>query len=345
MMETPSAWVSMRRQGGVQVGREPRVGQGLEANRSEWSPGGDAQGAISRLDGGAGYAELADDGIHHPHGRVDELDVAARHGRGDGEGARFDAVGHEREGGAVQALDALDGHDLGAGAGDARAHAVQQGGEGLDLGLGGGVDDRGLAPGERGGQEDVLRARDGGVVGEDAGAHQPLGGARLVVLADTVDGGAHRHEPVEVHADRTLADDIAAGGREGGEAVAGEQGTHHLEGGAVLGDELDGRLKCAHARRGDLDAVTFGALDGGAEVDEQAGQGIDVGDGGDVVEDDRLLGEERGAHGGEGGIRGTGDAYGAAEDRAATHLVAGAMAAPWSPYCASVWGQAENLPQ
>ena len=164
------------------------------------------------------------------------------------------------------------------------------------------------------------------------------------MLADTVDGGAHGHEAVEVHADRALADDIAAGGRDGGEAVAGKQGTHHLEGGAVLGDELDGRLKRAHARRGDLDAVTFGALDGGAEMDEQAGQGIDIRDGGDVLEDDRLLGEESGAHGGEGRIRGTRDAYGPAKDRAATHLVAGAMAA-LGAHTAVQYGDRPNLPQ
>ena len=110
--------------------------------------------------------------------------------------------------------------------------------------------------------------------------------------------------------------------------MASKEGTHHLEGGATLGDELDGRLKGADPTRGYLDAVGLGALDRGAEVSDQAGEGIDIGDGGDVVEDDGLLGEESGAHGSEGGVRRTGNAHGAAENSAATHLVAGAMAAP-----------------
>ena len=225
----------------------------------------------------------------------------------------------------MQALHALDGDDLRTHAGDARAHRVQQGSQRLHLGLRGGVDDGRFASGEGGRQHEVLGTGNRGVVGKDARAREALGGAGLVVLTDAVDGGAHGFEAVEVDGDGALADDIAAGGREGGKTVAGEQGAHHLEGGAVLGDKADGGLKGPHLRCVDLDTVRVGTLDGRAEVREQVGEGVDVGNGGDVLEDDGLIGKESGAHGGEGGIRGAGDSHGTLEDSATPHLVAGAV--------------------
>ena len=94
-----------------------------------------------------------------------DFDLAAGEGGGDRVGARFEAVGDDLVLAAAQAFDALDLDGVGAGAGDARAHAGEHLGGALDFGLGGGVDDARAAAGGGGGEHEVLRAEHAGVVG------------------------------------------------------------------------------------------------------------------------------------------------------------------------------------
>ncbi len=202
-----------------------------------------------------------------------------------------------------------------AAARDARAHGVEHVDGHLDLGLGGGVDDGGGALGEGGGEEDVHGAEDAGVVEEDARPDQPRG-ARDVLLPFALHVGAEGLEAGEVHVERADADDVAAGGRAGGLAEAGEQRAHDEEGGAQGGDLVGRGGALGDVARLDVDDV---ALDGDlrAEDAEHRGHLADVGDGGDVAQRDGLGGHEAGGERVERGVLGAGDGDAPSEGAAA----------------------------
>ncbi len=80
---------------------------------------------------------------------VAQQHVAAGHGGGHGEGAGFDAVGDDVDGGAMQRRHALDGEGARADAGNLRAHGDEAIGDVVDFGLHGGVLDHRGAAGQR----------------------------------------------------------------------------------------------------------------------------------------------------------------------------------------------------
>src|SRR5581483_6701539 len=163
--------------------------------------------------GGAGLLDLPEQRIEVVGHRLLDLDVAAGDGGGEGEGARLDPVGDDAVLRAAQLAHAIDLHAVRAGAGDARAHRVEHGGEVLDLRLAGGVDDRRAAFGEGGGEHDVQRAHDAGVIEYDVRAAQRRFGAHVERVAALGDGGAEHAEAGEVHVERPDADGVAAGRR------------------------------------------------------------------------------------------------------------------------------------
>ena len=75
--------------------------------------------------------------------------------------SHLDHVGQQRVLRAAERLDALDGQQVRGDARDACAHAVEHLAQLLQVGLAGGVVDRGRAPGQHGGHDDVGRARYG----------------------------------------------------------------------------------------------------------------------------------------------------------------------------------------
>ena len=117
---------------------------------------------------------------------------------------------------------ALDDDQLGACAGDVRAHPDQAAHQVEDVRLTGGVGDHGDAVGEDGGHDQVLGARDGRHVEVDASAVQPpgVGGVHVGALLHL---GAHQAQPLEVLLDTAHADVVTAGLGDGGLTGAGDE--------------------------------------------------------------------------------------------------------------------------
>src|SRR3990172_5292513 len=202
----------------LQVGREPGVGQCLGVHGRIARGAGNAHAAVGALNKGTRFAHLPDQRVEMlGHGLFD-LDLPAGDGGGEGEGPCLEAVGDDAVLDASDAADAFDAHDGRAGGRDLRAHAVEHHGEGLDLGLAGGVDDGSGAFGEGCGQHDVQGAHDAGVVEDDA--LSPEGGGLLDVedVAVLVDGGAEGAEAGEVNVKWADADRVTAGRGTGGVA-------------------------------------------------------------------------------------------------------------------------------
>src|SRR5690606_34757381 len=104
---------------------------------------------------------------------ADEADLALRDGRGHGEHAGVEPVGHDGVLDGVQLVHALDGDEPGAATADLRAHLGEHVDHVEDLGLQRRVlDDRG-ALGQGGGHDEVLGAGVRGGVEVEGGAGQP----------------------------------------------------------------------------------------------------------------------------------------------------------------------------
>ena len=133
------------------------------------------------------------------------------------------------------------------------------------------------------------------------------GGGNVDVAVVDFNGCAHRCQAFDVLVDGTRANGAAAGQGDarltaaGGERAEHEDGRahgfHHLIRGDRVGDGV--------GTEGEAVAVAFDKTH--AHLGEQRQQGFDVLQAGDVVERDRLGGEQRGAENGQGGILGAGD--------------------------------------
>ena len=319
----------------LQVGREAGIGDGLDVGLAERAGGADADAAGSgevagiRFERDAHLGELGAERREVGGDGVLNRDVAAGDGGGDGEGAGFDAVGDQGVAGAVQVLDAFDDDGLGAGAGDLRAHGVEQAGEVGDFGFGGGVDDLGAAFGEDGGHDDVFGAGDGGIVEQDRRGAEAAGGAGAEVLR-VVFGfgggfgfGAEAVEAVGVDVELALADPVAAGAAMG-VAMAGQQRADDEGGGAQAQGQLVGHAAAVDGLSADPEGAGDAVpLDLGTERAEDSGQILDVGDVGDALEEHRLIGQQRRGHAGQGGVLRARDGDGTAQRAAADDAVDG----------------------
>src|SRR5699024_6511463 len=120
----------------LHVGRKTGVGRGVDVHRAgaaavhvQLDP------VLADADVGAGVVQLGGDRAQKIRARVAGTHLAARDRAGDQVGAGFDAVGQHAVRGAVQRVHAVDDDHAGAGALDARAHAVQAFGQVHDLRL------------------------------------------------------------------------------------------------------------------------------------------------------------------------------------------------------------------
>ena len=107
-------------------------------------------------------------------------------------------------------------------------------------------------------------------------------------------------EAFEVQVNRAVADDAAAGQRDGGLLFAPEQRAEHADGRAHFADDLvrsfgDDFLRLHRDR-------AARPLDLRAEVREDLQHVMDVAQVGDVVDDARLLGQQRGGEDGQRGV-------------------------------------------
>ena len=155
-----------------------------------------------------------------------DVEVPSGDGRGDEEGAGFDAVGVDTVFGTVQFRDALDADGGGAGTLNLGAHGVEQGGQIGHLRLARAVFEEGFAVSEGGGHQEILGAGDGDFVEDDVGAFKAIGPCfEIAVLLG--DGGAHGCEAFDVQVNGPAADGAAAGHGYAGYAGTGDQGAEH----------------------------------------------------------------------------------------------------------------------
>jgi hypothetical protein len=136
------------------------------------------------------------------------------------------------------------------------------------------------------------------------------------IAAVDVDLGAELLQSHQVQVDRARADGAAARQRNARAAAAGEQRAQHPEAGTHAADQLVGRggvddvarrqvERLPHVRRG-IGAL---AVDGVVEavVAQDAGQQVDVGEVGNVLEGEPVGGQQAGDHQRQGGVLGAGN--------------------------------------
>ncbi len=116
--------------------------------------------------------------------------------------------------------------------------------------------------------------------------------------------------------DGTRADGAAAGQRNLGLAAAGEQRAEHPEAGPHAADHFIGRHRIDDVARREVERLADvlggpGTLAVDREVDaviaQDAGEQIDVGEIGDVLQRQPVRGQQAGNHQGQGGVLGAGD--------------------------------------
>ena len=194
----------------LHVGREARIGRGAHAHSAGAAGGLELDGGAIDGDASARFAQFLERRVEGIGRRAEQTDAAARRGGGGEVGAGLDAVRHHRVLGTVQRANAIDADDVAARALDARAHRAEATSEVEHLRLSGRILDERRALGEGGRHHQVLGARHGHHVHDDARTTQPLGHRVHVAVLD-VDRGAHRLQAFHVLVDRPQADGAAAG--------------------------------------------------------------------------------------------------------------------------------------
>src|SRR5262249_11244910 len=106
-----------------------------------------------------------------------------------------------------------------------------------------------------------------------------------------------------------------------------DERSHHLEGGAVLSDELAGRFELANAAAVHPKPAAGQPLDHRSKGRQEFAERVDIADVRNVGEGDVLISQEGSAHGGEDVILRTGDADAPAQDGSALDDIARAPVA------------------
>ncbi|MEK7248169.1 MAG: hypothetical protein AAB092_06810 [Chloroflexota bacterium] len=165
-----------------------------------------------------------------------------------------------------------------------------------------------MALSEDGRHHRVLRAEDARIVGEEDAALQ------FLVLRAGVEGvgvdldfGPERPEALEVHLDRPLSDDVAAGRWAGGLAEAPKKRAHHKEAAPQRADEIAVRARGGDVRGVDAQRVVAGPLDGRAEAAQHKRHLIHVVDMRDVLKGAVVGDQEAGRHRAERCVLGAAD--------------------------------------
>src|SRR5690606_24944436 len=221
----------------LHVGRKTGVFDGAEAGGFGTPVHAGAYPAVAFFDLYARLAQLVENGAYGVGCGAAQDDVAARGTHGTQEGSRFDAVGDDAMGGAVQTGDTVDNDTVGAVPFDTRTHLDEQFGQVHDLGLSCGVFQHAAPLGQYGGHHQVLGACDGDHIGADGRAFQAFGLGHHVAVLDA-DLRAHGGEAFDVLVHRALANGTAAGQADAGFAEACEQRTKHQDRGAHRLDEF-----------------------------------------------------------------------------------------------------------
>ncbi len=198
---------------------------------------------------------------------------------------------------------------------------------------------------KRGRQQHVVRGADRYLGEHDAAAAQgaALGLGENVAGFD-LDLGAELLQAHQMQIDGTRADGAAAGQRHLGLAAAGEQRTEHPEAGPHAADHFIGRHGVDDVARREVERLAdvlggAGTLAVDGEVDavvaQDAGEQIDVGEIGDVLQRQPVRGQQAGDHQRQGGVLGAGDRNRTVEPLAADDLDAIHAGVPLRRRCAS----------
>ena len=209
----------------------------------------------------------------------------------------------------MQPVLAVDGERVALQPLDLRPHRDQALGEIGDLGLARGIFDHRRAAGEHRRHQRILGRpdRDGGE-GDGPAGKAALRRDRLHIAGGDLDLGAERLQRLEVQVDRAGADRAAAGERDRRLAGAREQRAEHEDRGAHLAHDVVGR-----DRRRDVggaeghhpaDVALARPLDRGrdSELVEQVAEAVDVGEARQVPQRQRLVGQQRAGHQGQGRV-------------------------------------------
>jgi len=273
------------------------------------------------FDGNASVTKPGDDRSEVLRFTVGEGEIAIGDGPGDEERTGFDAVGDDRVFCAAERPDAADGESGCGVAFDVRAHLAEQVDEVSDFRFAGCVFKNGFTVGERRRHQNIFGSGDGDFVEGNPCAFEAAGawGARFDIAVSGVDFCTHFFEGGEMKIDGASPDGAAAGKRDAGHASASERGPEREDGCPHGLDEFVGSDGFVDCGRGDgvIGGGEFGSSDGSAHVGEEFAHGNDVANHGDVVEEQRIGGEEAGGHGGECGVFCAADSYGAVEGFAA----------------------------
>ena len=243
---------------------------------------------------------LGDDVVYH--------DVALGDGRREHICARLDLVGYHAVIGAVKAADAADLDDVGAGAADIGAHAVEKVGYVDHVGFFGRVLDDGVAGGQDSRQQDVDRGADGDHVEIDVAAVEVLAVDDDDAVLDRR-GGSEGPEALEMLVDGARADVAAAGKGDLGVVVFAKERAQQVVTRADMADVLVIDAGLADVGAVDPVAVAIFAFDADADLFHGVAESMDIADVRDVVDSDSLVGHDGRREYAKGGVFGAAYIY------------------------------------
>src|SRR5215210_3239149 len=278
MMPAPEAWVSKTIIWAWRSVAKP--GKGRVATSTPHPDAGRARGGVYMH---AHLPQLLELHLQVLGEGVGDRDVSAGRRRGHKEGTRFDAVWHHRPPGGVKFRNAFYHDAAGAGALDARAHRVEEAGEGGDLRLSRAVLYNGDPISEHGGHHNVLRGADARILEVDLGRAQPVGHARLYKAVVEFDFGTERPQAVDVEVELPQTQVTPARRRDLGLPEARCERPEDDEAGTHLAHQLVGGRVGVHRGGVDLQGVSR-EVGFDPEFVEEGDHRVDVIDAGDVVE-------------------------------------------------------------
>ena len=218
---------------------------------------------------------------------------------------------------------ALNGNCLGASACNLCAHKIERISERDDFGFTRGVFEVRLSLSEACGHEHHVSCADRREGQAEAIAFEREGvwGLDMDVIMVELHLSAERAQSFEVDFDWARADFIAAWEWHDGLAGARDERSDDPKGSAHLRDEVLGRAGCGNFFSGEFDLFFLGVVEAlRAERFEQFSEDGGIGEVGDVIEGEGLVGEEAGDHHREDGVFGAADGDGSIEGISAGNL-------------------------
>src|SRR5262249_21964 len=205
-----------------------------------------------------------------------------------------------------QPLDALYANSGRTSAFDLRAHLVEQVGTVGHFGLAGTVLHDRLAFGEGGRHQQVFGSRNGDLVEDNLRAAQALGaGFYIAVLLGN--GGTEPLQPLDMEIDGARADSTSARKRDAGPSPTCDSRTEYQRGGSHGLDQFVRSFRACEIPAGDSGAMlgtSIAQLDFCTHGSEEFARGLDVAHLGNILQDYRFFGQQRGSHGRQGGVLG-----------------------------------------